>query len=230
MGAKIKAEAGLLLTRVRRPHRAPLLWIVLPFGSGLVVGQCSNLVAPFIPLDLGLAAALAALTTAAGRTRLAQRWWSGALILAFSCAGFAASREGSARRETRAQLSVAAGVQSVAVQILRLNPPQARGPSLRSVGGLGRVISDRPSAAAGPLIAFELLLRPAETLPAQAATVRLAGLVHPLSRRGGPQSYAGSLRAQGVTDQLSPAWLRGELAPPPWGLHAGPTVPPSIGP
>ncbi len=214
MGGKIKAEAGLLLPRLTRQHRAPLLWLVLPFCAGLIAARFSLSLSCPAALDLGLAAALSAIAAAAGKNRTARQLWSGSILLALGCAGFTVSRDAASRRQIAASRSFAPGMQVVALHIVRLSPPRPQGPQLRSVSGLGRLVRANVSADHAPLIAFRLLLRPGEAPPLSASTVELAGAFQPVPLRGGPDSYAGYLRGQGVALELTPAWLRRELAAP----------------
>jgi competence protein ComEC len=216
MGGKIKAEAGLLLPRMTRQHRAPLLWLVLPFCGGLIAARFSLPISRPAALDLGLAAALGAIAAACGQTRSARRLWAGSLLGALAGAGFTVGRDAANQRQSAASRSFAPGMQAVAVQIVHLGPPRPQGPQLRSVTGLGHLVRPGPARAGASLIAFRLLLRPGEALPVRAATVEMSGAFRPVSLRGGPDSYAGYLRGQGVALQLTPAWLRRELAPPPW--------------
>jgi competence protein ComEC len=216
MGGKIKAEAGLLLPRLTREHRAPLLWLVLPFCGGLILARFPLPISRLAALDLGLAAALAAITAACGQTRSARRLWAGSLLGALACAGFTVGGDAARQHQADASRSFAPGMHAVAVQIVRLGSARPQGSELRSVTGLGRLVRAGSARADASLIAFRLLLRPGEAPPVPEATVEMSGAFQTVSLRGGPDSYAGHLRSQGVALQLTPAWLRRELAPPPW--------------
>ena len=211
MGRKIQAEPGLLLPRLIRPHRAPLLWLVLPFCGGLIAARMGWPFSRTAALETGLAAAMAAITAALASGRLAGRWWAGSLLGALACAGFAVGRTAVLNNELAVRRLFVPGMQSVPLRIMRLGSPRPQGPQLRSLTGTGQLSSAEPA-----LLAFRLLLRPGENPPAPATTVELTGVFHPVSQRGGLDSYAGYLRSQGVALELSPAWLHRTVAPPPW--------------
>lgn len=211
MGRKIKAEPGLLRSRVILPHRAPLLWLVLPFCGGLIAARLGLPLSRTAALEAGLAAAIAAITAALGRRPMAKRWWAGSVLAALACGGWAVGRTAAREREAAASRLFAPGMQSVTLQIVGVGPPRPQGSQLWSVTGLGRL-----PAPGGTPLAFRLLLRPGENPPLPAATVELTGVFRLISPRGGPDSYAGYLRSQGVALELSPAWLHRTVAPPPW--------------
>ena len=88
------------MTRRSLGHRAPLLWLVLPFMGGLVAAQTFGLVSARAWLGIALATAVGAVFATTRATWL----WRGAVVLSMVFAGMGSYALHRARLLGRSQL------------------------------------------------------------------------------------------------------------------------------
>jgi competence protein ComEC len=191
-------------------HRAPLLWLLLPFMAGLTAGRLIDLPAP--PLPGAAAVALLGAWFLSAKSSAAARWaWplalSGAVVLA--AAAYFHLRLNRLRewkdlppREARLTLRVTQVYSS------------AHGRS--QANGLA-VVTDAAAHLRGlvnqPLY-FSLRLPPGTDPPLRSARIAAIGVVEPLSRQPGEGGFAAYLADAGVNFRFRRGRMLGEVAPP----------------
>jgi competence protein ComEC len=188
--------------------RSPLLWLLVPFSTGLVIAQTWPL--PGTARIAGVVAAAAAAGLAAGAAaRHREKTWALALIAAAMLAGtvYLPLRyphlhhwSGAPPREV-----------TVVVAVDRIFPSA---PTARNVGGLGVITADLANdpALRGRPVYFSVIRR-LGAAPAATGRYRLQGVLEPLARvsDGGFNDY---LAAIGIRDRLVRARVLTELSPP----------------
>lgn len=184
-----------MLSRSLR-HRAPVLWLVLPFAGGLALAHLTGCATAPVGWFAGAALALAV-------TRfLAQRpaCWAAGMLGGALLAGigyYALKRErlpvwdSLPPRELRC-----------VIEVKRLF---ARRADARSDGGLARIVGAPHIAPelTGQLIAFSLPIMPASHRPARGEQLEVLGVLEPLPRTAPPSSFDGYLANAGVNHRLS---------------------------
>jgi competence protein ComEC len=186
-------------------HRAPLLWLILPWLAGLAAGPS---LAPLHPPWL-LAAAAGAGVSSLVAALWFPRVWAPSLIGAVSLAGAAQSalrqpyRDPWANRPPREV--------RLTLRLDRVAPPKAG----RRASGLGTVLADdrRGHPLVGQRLYFTLFLRRGQAPPVRSAVIAAAGVLRSVPAHPPADSFEGYLAGLGVHFQLAPAWLRGEVAP-----------------
>lgn len=191
-------------------HRAPLLWLLLPFMAGLTAGRLFDFPAPWL---LGFAGALilAALVFSTSGKAVARRSWPACLCGAVLAAGAVYLQlrldrppewEGRPPREARLTLQV--------TQVFGAPAGRSR------AGGLG-VVTEAPAhlrrLVKQPLY-FSLALKPGVGAPLRSTRIVADGVVELLPRNAAAGSFAGYLADAGVNFKLSRGRLLGEAAPP----------------
>jgi competence protein ComEC len=188
-------------------HRAPLLWLALPFMGGLAAGRAGAAA----PIAIELAAALAAAALAAwvaGRHRI---FWSVSVSAAMLLAGNASCSlngkrpsdwDGMPEREAR-----------LALRLDRVAPGSE---ATRQATGVGTVVeaAGRLRELMGQRIYFSLRLRRGERPPVSSATVSAIGLLGVVPRHASPQSFDGYLSGLGVNFWLSRGRILARRKPP----------------
>lgn len=176
-------------------HRAPLLWLVVPFMAGLIAGKIGELLP--VPWQLGLAAAGIGLAVV-GVHRVAALWIPGILVAMFF-----------------------AGSGSYALQRARLPAWDALPPREARLGlRVERVfVSDEPRRSSGlativradehlrdlrgQRIYFSLALRRGEAPPTRSAVIAATGVLVTLPRDPPAGSFDGYLAGAGVNFRLT---------------------------
>lgn len=190
-------------------HRAPLLWLVVPFMAGLTAGHAGG----FAPARWQLALALLAAMAATILVR-ATRGWAVSLVLALFFAGLAAYGRERARipgwdnlppREARMSLRV----DRVFAQR-----------DARKASGIGTVVHvDNPlQELRGQRVSFSLTLRKGEPPPVRSTIVSAVGVLNTLPRSPPANTFDGYLAAAGVNFRLT----RGRIVAaekPPWAYY-----------
>ncbi len=190
--------------------RAPLLWLLLPFGAG--IGSAN---APWVPSPavVALLAALGALVAAwasgceSGRTRVA---WAGGLAIAGAALGAAWMRGRSPVpfEWTRPPREV-----HVVLRVEQAFPPA---PQRKTVNGIARILeADEPSAAplVGQRVYFSAIRR-ISVSPATSGEYRFAGVVEaapPADDDG--RGFSAYLATLGVRVQITRGHLERETHP-----------------
>jgi competence protein ComEC len=183
-------------------HRAPLLWLVLPFIAGLAAGKTGLLAGPVWLLG-GAALGAAGTIVAAVRD---SRWWAPALAGAMVLAGAAsyglhrvrlADWDALPPREARLGL--------------RVDRVFAAHDSRRA-SGLATVVRADPHLRdlAGQRLYFSLNLRPGEAPPVRSAVVGTVGVLVTLPRHPPADSFDGYLAGAGMNFRLTRGRIVGE--------------------
>jgi len=188
-------------------HRAPLLWLALPFAAGLVAAKLSPAPWPVGPvLGVGLIAALVAWRAQS------PRLWALAMVTSLVAGG--AIYYDLRRLRLVDYESLPAREAQLTLHLERVFGSD-EDPSRFS--GIGRVV-DAPSHLAdlhGQRVQVSLRAYPPLTAPPRGAVVSVTGLLTPLPRRppadGGFEAY---LINQGINFRLTSAGLDAIVAPP----------------
>ena len=187
-------------------HRAPLLWLVLPFMGGLAAGKTAG-VAP-VPCLLGCALVAAGLAvTALSR---APRLWAPALVAAMALSGWASYAL------HRQRLPVWDGLPPREVRLaLRLDRAFPQADERRTTGLATIVRADGPvRELSGQRLYYSLALRPGESAPLPSAVVLAAGVLAVLPRDPPADTFDGYLANSGINFRLTRGRvLREEAAP-----------------
>lgn len=176
-------------------HRAPLLWIVLPFIAGLAAAKPAELVAAGWLLGTAAVAAGGALWAA----RRADRFWAPALVAAMFCAGAASYAL------HRGRLPVWDALPTREARLtLRVDRVFAQTRTER-VSGLGTIASadEHLRELAGQRIYFSFTLRRGEAAPMRSAVVAAVGVLETLPRNPPDGSFEGYLAGAGINFKLT---------------------------
>ena len=185
-------------------HRAPLLWLGLPYLAGLGLAHSGLGATPAVLVGiLSLALVLAALSLAA--TWLRPRLWGAPLTASMLLAGFASYSQRYPRlpdwehrpaREARLSL-----------RLDRVFPATA----LDRTSGLALIVeTDRHlRELVGQRVYFSLILRKGQAPPTRSAVVRITGLLSPVPGRPAAGSFAASLADLGLHFELTRCHLVG---------------------
>ncbi|MEO6244965.1 MAG: ComEC/Rec2 family competence protein [Opitutaceae bacterium] len=186
-------------------HRAPLLWIVLPFMAGLAVGKSG------LPTPVGwmLGAAAVAAGSALFGARRSSRLWAPAMVVAMFLAGAAAYGLHRARLPVWDDLPPREARLS-----LRVERVFAAGDG-RSASGLATVVgtADHLRDLAGQRLYFSLALGRGEPPPIRSAVVTTTGVLVTLPRDPPVDTFDGYLAGTGVNFRLSRGRVLAEEKP-----------------
>jgi competence protein ComEC len=175
-------------------HRAPLLWLVLPFAAGLILAKLTGCRSFGWPLGLAFVAAIMALFVRHGTRR-----WAAAIITAMTLAGSASyalhrqrlpSWENLPPREARLSLQVTR-------VFAQADPKRATGLALitQAASHLDDLV--------GQKIYFSLTLRPGEALPIRSAVFSAVGVLVTLPANPPANTFDGYLAAAGMNFRLT---------------------------
>ena len=186
-------------------HRAPLLWLVLPFMAGLAAGRAGE----FTPAAWQLALALLGVIAAAVLLR-ATRGWALTLIFALFFAGLSAYGRERARLPAWDKLPP-----REARMALRVDRVFAQRDA-RKASGLGTVIrvDEHLHELRGQRVSFSLTLRKGEPPPVRSTVVSTVGVLVTLPRSPPANTFDGYLAAAGVNFRLTRGRILGEEKPP----------------
>jgi len=210
------APSGTTNLRSER-HRAPLLWLLLPFAAGITAGK----MLPFAPptgalLGAALALALAALAGVFVLRRHAPAL--AALVAALFLAG-AANYE-----MHRARLAVWDNLPPrearLTLRITSLTPQNLTTPRTRkNIGGFARVVESDPHLAdlVGQPVYFSLdpsRIQDAAAQLMRTAEIKTIGMLEPLPRNADSDSFEGHLVAAGMNFRLTHGRIHAIANPP----------------
>ena len=150
-------------------HRAPLLWLAVPFAIGLVGGRCG--LAPVnLPLTLGAATALIGLAVFAAYR--ARRLWPWALGLGMVCAGLASYTLH--RRPLPEWAELPTREVRLEIEVERV----FQQPSPERISGLAVVVGTDPHLRelAGQRLYFKLRLAQGQAVPMRSAVLEARGV------------------------------------------------------
>ncbi|HZP61601.1 MAG TPA: ComEC/Rec2 family competence protein [Opitutaceae bacterium] len=186
-------------------HRAPLLWLLLPYLTGVSAGRVAD--APPAAVWL-LAGALAAAVMAIFLRRPTA--WTAALAGAMVLAGVA-----SYAREAR-RLAAWDGLPAREARLgLRIDRVFAR-VSDNKVSGFAVVTRAEPPVEelAGQRVYFSLTVRPGTKPPVRSALITARGVVEAVPRRPPPDSFDSYLEMSGVEFKFTRGRMMAEERPP----------------
>ncbi|MGH7946094.1 MAG: ComEC/Rec2 family competence protein [Opitutaceae bacterium] len=176
-------------------HRAPLLWLMLPFIGGLAVAKLTGCRLVLPPLLLALAAAAAAVLANGGKTRC----WAAAVIMAMTLAGVGTYAFHRARlpgwdmrppREAQVSLKVTR-------VFSQADPKRATG--VATVTRSGAHLGD----LTGQKIYFSVTLRKGEPPPLRSAVMSVVGVVMTLPVDPPADTFDGYLAGAGINFRLT---------------------------
>ena len=177
-------------------HRAPLLWLVIPFMAGLALGQARE----NLPIGACLAGAVSAsIVCAVASWRGLRRTWEIALVAAMILAGAASYVE------NRPRLSVwdALPPREVGVS-LRVDRVFAQSDPRKAVG-VGVIVRAAPPVQelAGQCVYFSLSTPRGKPPPLISAVIAVTGVLAPLPRDPPISTFDGFLAGAGVNFRLT---------------------------
>lgn len=186
-------------------HRAPLLWLVLPFIAGLAAGKTFAPGPPTLLLAVGATSALFAILAACR----GWRGWAPALVLAMTLAGAGSYALHRARlpvwdtlppREARLSLEVE--------RVFASQDP-------RRANGLARVVAadSHLGDLVGQRLYFSLNLRRGEAPPIRSVRIATVGVLVTLPRNPPADTFNGYLAGAGMNFRLTRGQMITELQP-----------------
>ncbi len=176
-------------------HRAPLLWLVLPWIAGLAVGKISESASVAWQLTVALFAATMAVVASIRIPRL----WAASLVVAMFCAGLASYALHRARlpgwdslppREVR-----------IAFRVDRVFVPA----DPKRATGLATVVraEEHLRELTGQRVYFSLALRKGETAPIRSAVISTLGVLVTLPLNPPADTFDGYLAGAGMNFRLT---------------------------
>jgi competence protein ComEC len=186
-------------------HRAPLLWIVLPFLAGLGAGR-AGLPAP-VPWLLGTALLAAGLATWAAWRGV--RAWAALLVLAMALAGDASQALHQRHLPVREHLPP----REAELELVVERTYASRFPN--RLVGLARVTATQPHLRElrGQRLYVSLAVTPGQPLPIVSARLAAIGVLTPLPGDAAGNTFDGFLADSGVNFRLERGRVLRELAP-----------------
>ncbi|MES2697064.1 MAG: ComEC/Rec2 family competence protein [Verrucomicrobiota bacterium] len=176
-------------------HRAPLLWLVLPFIGGLSTGKVFTL--PPVGWLLGAAAVAAALGLVAGWR--GWRAWAPAIVIAMALAGAASYALHRVRLPAWDALPPREARLSLKVERVFASSDDRRASGLATVIRAG----DHLRELAGQRLYFSLTLRKGEAPPIRSATLSTVGVLVTLPRNPPADTFDGYLAGAGMNFKLT---------------------------
>jgi competence protein ComEC len=187
-------------------HRAPLLWLVLPFMAGLAMGKAGE----FAPTTLLLAGALVAALAANCAAWRPSRAWAPSICVALFLAGGASYVLHRARLPAWERLPPREARLSLRVDRVFPQKDGRRATGLATVVQAGEPVGE----LVGQHLYFSLGLRKGESAPARSAIVTAVGLLTPLARNPPADSFDGYLASAGMNFRLGRGRLLNVEQPP----------------
>ncbi len=187
-------------------HRAPLLWIVLPYLAGLALGKAGVVDSTALPLGV---AGLAAMATWWARPRSTALW--GTLLASAMIAAGSASYV-LHRNRAAAWDALPSREAHLTLRIDRLfaQKDARRASGLATIEGAPAHLPE----LAGQHIYFSLTLRAGETPPIPGSGVAAIGVIETIPRSPPADTFAGYLAGAGMNFRLSRGRILAETRPP----------------
>ncbi|MFT3869957.1 MAG: ComEC/Rec2 family competence protein [Nibricoccus sp.] len=188
-------------------HRAPVLWLLLPFIGGLVIGH----VAVGVPAPIWLLATAALLL---GVTLIFSRRplvWGVGLILGLLLAG--AGYYEVRRHRLSAWDALPMREAKLTLRVERTFTPSADG---KRVSGLAQIIQADAhlNDLVGQRLYFSLARRAGEIVPIRSSEISVVGILQTLPRQASAGSFEGYLVNQGLNFRLNRGRVLAQTAPP----------------
>ncbi|MBI2514030.1 MAG: ComEC/Rec2 family competence protein [Opitutae bacterium] len=190
--------------------RAPLLWLLLPFGAGIAAADAGLAPAGAALAGIGAASAFAAALGARRDTWLGRCAWAVGLAVASACFG-----AGWLRWRAPEPLAWTAPPREIGV-VLRVEQVFPPAPQRKTVNGIARVLSGDGAAAAlaGQRVYFSAI-RKVSVPPAASGEYRFMGVVEALpANEDGARGFAAYLATMGVRTRITRGHLERETRPP----------------
>ncbi len=186
-------------------HRAPLLWVVLPFIGGLAAGKAGLAAAPLVLLAIAAPAIGVALWSAARAPRL----WAPAMIVSMFLAGAAAYGLHRVRLPAWDTLPAREAKLSLRVDRVFVSADAKR------ASGLATVLrgDEHLAELAGQRLYFSLTLRKGEAAPIRSAEVSAIGVIVTLPRNPPADTFDGYLAGAGMNFRLTRGRVLAEEQP-----------------
>lgn len=187
-------------------HRAPLLWLVLPYTAGLAISKAAHGLPPLTCLAIGLAGLILAILVVDRRPKL----WAAALCVAISAAGAASYTL------HRARLPDWRALPSREAQLgLRVDYAFARVHEKRTTG-LATIVHADPHLAdlMGQRIYFSLHDSATGEAAVRSAEIKAIGVLELLPENPPTNTFEGYLAAAGMNFSLTRGQLLGISKPP----------------
>lgn len=162
-------------------HRAPLLWILLPWMAGLVVAYAWRGPLPAGWL-LGAAVVAVALAAVATACRWSRGWWMAGLLAGVALAGAARYEWERHRLADWDTLGLPAREARLVVEMVRVFPPS---PEQDWISGIGRVEEAETETlrdVAGQRVYFSANRKPGDPVPVRGERLRMRGVLTPLPK------------------------------------------------
>jgi competence protein ComEC len=175
-------------------HRAPWLWLVLPFAAGLAVAKVAALQCVAWPLAGALAAALAALFCGAPTWR-----WATALVAAMAFAGVASYAMHRARLAVWDTLPAREAHLSVRVDRIFVQSDPKRATGLATITRSSEHLDD----LVGQKIYFSLTLRKGEAAPRRSMVLAVIGVLLTLPANPPGETFDSHLAGADINFRLT---------------------------
>ena len=176
-------------------HRAPLLWLVLPFIAGLAAGKAGGMAS----VGWALAVALGAAVVALAASWRAPRRWAPSLVVAMFFAGIASYALNRARLPAWEALPPREARISLQVDRVFASKESGRAAGLATVLRADEHLRD----LAGQRIYFSLSLGRGETPPIRSAVVAAVGVLVTLPGNPPADTFDGYLASAGINFRLT---------------------------
>jgi competence protein ComEC len=188
-------------------HRAPVLWLLLPFIGGLVIGR----IAPGLPAPIWLLTAALVLLGAALFFSTRSLAWATGLVLGLTLAG--AGYYELRRNRLAVWDALPPREAKLTLQVERTFTPSPDG---KRVSGLACITQADAhlNDLVGQRLYFSLARRPGETVPIRSSEISVVGVLQTLPYQAPAGSFEGYLTNQGLNFRLNRGRVLAQMAPP----------------
>jgi competence protein ComEC len=209
-------------------HRAPLLWLVLPYLAGLAAAGTRPEVSPLPLLMAGLAAAAISAVMSIASFGTASRLWAPFLAAGLALAGYAngirlqelpPGWRSMPAREARLAIQVEREFEAADAPPRHLSNPavarRARKLPPRRASGTGTIVdSDRlMRELVGQRIYYSVALRPGQAVPGRSSVIDATGVLEAVPRESKAESFDAFLSDIGVNLRLGRGQFGGLVRP-----------------
>jgi len=209
-------------------HRAPLLWLVLPYLAGLAAAGTGPEVSPLPLLMAGLAAAAISAVMSIASFGTASRLWAPFLAAGLALAGYAngirlqelpPGWRSMPAREARLAIQVEREFEAADAPPRHLSNPavarRARKLPPRRASGTGTIVdSDRlMRELVGQRIYYSVALRPGQAVPGRSSVIDATGVLEAVPRESKAESFDAFLSDIGVNLRLGRGQFGGLVRP-----------------